>query len=308
MSHYISSSEEETESKSENEESRIKQKDLNQEAGTKHHDSEVLEGLSQLRLSDENCNQIATQVANLIFEKQRLKEDEEEETSFRKIMKTLTETEKNYVCMACITYGHTEKIPKSLRATARGNYGVFHKFDGTRKVNKTRRESMKAHFKNPLHEMCVKLKAENQMQVEENRKKNVEACTKVVANAVYCLKYSLSSTDFVRLNDKDNLTSSGACATVNDGPQEFFAYRNKVYQLLSEKIKAAFKEVKSCAFTLDKVTVQSKPYTVLVTYYFHHGEINVLLNNLHVMKSTEYDGEGRANFVVMELVRTLGIT
>ena len=158
-----------------------------------------------------------------------------------------------------------------------------------------------------MHELCIKLKNESETQERDNHKKNVEASTKTVTNAIYCLKYSMSSADFVRLNDKDNIIG-GTCATINDGPQEFFYYRNAVYELFANKVKQAFKEVTSASFTLDKVTVQSKPYTVLVTYFFNQGEINVFLNNLHPMSSTEYDGEGTANFVGMELVRTLGIT
>ena len=163
---------------------------------------------------------------------------------------------------------------------------------------------MKSHFQNPLHDLCMKFKKEDEEQRLADEKKNVMACTKVVTNAIYCLKYSKSSTDFVCLNDKGNLTS--ICATINDGPQQFFYYREEIYDKFPGIVKAAFAQVKSAAFTLDKVTVELTPYTVLVTFFFHQGEINVFLNHLHVMKSMEY-GEGTANFVGMELMRTLGI-
>ena len=72
-------------------------------------------------------------------------------------------------------------------------------------------------------------------------------------------------------------------------------------------MEEAFKTVKSSSFSLDKVTVESKPYTVLVTYFLNQGQIRVFLNNLHVMLSKEYDGEGTANCVGMELVRSADI-
>ena len=215
----------------------------------------MIEGHRGLRLSGTDCFNIASQVANILFKKEKLKEEEEEETAFRKLINLLTETDKNFICMPCVTYSHTDKIPKKLRGNARGNYGTFHKFDGDRKVNKTRRENVKSHFQNPLHDLCMKLKKEDEEQRLADEKKNVMACTKVITNAIYCLKYSKSSTDFVRLNDKDNLTTS-IRATINDGPQQFFYYREEIYDKFSGIVKAAFAQVKSAAFTLDKVTVE----------------------------------------------------
>ena len=76
----------------------------------------------------------------------------------------------------------------------------------------------------------------------------------------------------------------------------------------SQCVKSEFASVRSASFTLDKVTVQRKPYTVLITYFFKEGAIKVFLNHLHVMKSNEYDGEHTANMVGLELMRSLGIT
>ena len=73
----------------------------------------------------------------------------------------------------------------------------------------------------------------------------------------------------------------------------FFYFRNEVYEKLSGKIKEAFASVKSASFTLDKVTVGRTPYTVLITYFFHRGEIKV---------------ENTANMVGLELMRFLGLT
>ena len=70
---------------------------------------------------------------------------------------SLKETEGNYFCMACITYSHTEKIPKKLKGGARGNFGIFKKMDKTttRKVNKERRENIKKNISAPHCMSCA---------------------------------------------------------------------------------------------------------------------------------------------------------
>ena len=118
----------------------------------------------------------------------------------------------------------------------------------------------KSHFENPVHQLCMKIKEEQEVSKLDFRKKNVIACTKIVTNAVYCMKHSLSSADFVRLNDKDELSSNDVSATKNDGPHQFFYYRTEVYRNC-QCIKTAFTGVKSASFTLDKVTVGKNIYS-----------------------------------------------
>lgn len=85
-------------------------------------------------------------------------------------------------------------------------------------------------------------------------------------------------------------------------------FRDEVLEKFSKCVKVEFSSIKSASFTLDKVTVQRKPYTVLITYFFKEGAIKVFLNHLHVMNSSEYDGVNTANMVGKELMRSLGIT
>ena len=72
-------------------------------------------------------------------------------------------------------------------------------------------------------------------------------------------------------------------------------------------LKSVFKSVTSASLTLDKVTVSRIAYTVLVSFFFHEGEIAAVLNDLRVMKSTEYDGANTASMVGLDLVASLGI-
>ena len=127
--------------------------------------------------------------------------------------------------------------------------------------------------------------------------------------------YTLSSQDFVRLNDKDELISSfcsstgqnTSCATKNDGSEQFFYFRDVIYKKLREWHRELFKGTKSSSITLDKVTVGRIPFTLLMTYFFKEGRIRCILNKLHSMKSNEYDGENTANMVEIDLMASLGI-
>ena len=102
----------------------------------------------------------------------------------------------------------------------------FSKNLSTRAINKTRRNSIKDHFKSPLLQVCVNLAEEKKIAMKDHYDKNYHACFKVVTNAIFCFKNSMSSMDFLKLNSKDEMVSPPAtCATKNDGPQQFFYFR-----------------------------------------------------------------------------------
>ena len=63
----------------------------------------------------------------------------------------------------------------------------------------------------------MKTKSNNELVKLDFWKKNVAVCTKIVTNAIYCLKHLLSSADFFQLNE-GKLTSNNTYATKNDGP------------------------------------------------------------------------------------------
>lgn len=165
----------------------------------------------------------------------------------------LKETYENYLCLFRVIYGHTDKIPKSFRSNVSGNFRIIKKFDSNRLVNKTRKESSKNHFDNMVHNLCMKIKIYTEAEKLDFQKENVAACTKIVTNAICCLKHLQSSADFVQLNDKNELTSNSTCASKKDGSQQFFYYKTEVYQKLSEKVKEAFTDVKPASFSLDKL-------------------------------------------------------
>ena len=60
--------------------------------------------------------------------------------------------------------------------------------------------------------------------------------------------------------------------------------------------------------TLDKVTIQHRTFTVLLSFFFYEGSIYCLLNDLLKMEDDDYDGPGTAGMVVRSLMLTLGLT
>ena len=140
---------------------------------------------------------------------------------------------------------------------------------------------------------------------KENDRK---AATMLVTNVIYCLKNSYSSLDYKKLCDKDQLLPEVNFAKKNDGRQMFFAIKELIYEDLTERIVKIIEEVEDIAVTLDKVTIGTKSYTVVITYYFYNGAIHCLLNKLYIMRSKDGDGESTAKFLIMTLMETLRIS
>ena len=60
----------------------------------------------------------------------------------------------------------------------------------------------------------------------------------------------------------------------------------------------------SVTFTMDKVTVQHRTFTVLLSLFFYEGSIYCLLNDILNMEDDDYDGPGTAGIVVRSLMLT----
>ena len=90
----------------------------------------------------------------------------------------------------------------------------------------------------------------------------------IVSSAVECLLELDGSQKFARLNNMLETLIPSEFPTKNDGRQMFYSIREITFNTLSDQIKAQFKSVKNACFTLDKVTVQRTPFTVIMTYFF----------------------------------------
>ena len=111
------------------------------------------------------------------------------------------ESDNYFTCESCCSLSVLE-IPHNLRGIKKSNFGIVSK--GQAKFHW--RKALILHKNNPLHIWCMKKRkelAENKLKETEV---NLKAATLVATNAALCLKTFGSSVDFVRLNDKDNLT------------------------------------------------------------------------------------------------------
>ena len=214
------------------------------------------------------------------------------------------DSEDHLTCESCLHLS-TMEIPNHLKSLKRANFGVVSK--NASKYNLKR--SIRVHVNSPLHIWCENRLKEITKAEDEKNKRNLEAATLLATNAALCFKTFGSAKDFVRLNDKDNMTDGLTPAFKNDGSQEFFSYREIFFTKLSDSVKKYFQEkVMSFSVTLDKVTDQRVSYTVIVSYFFSEGRLYYLLNSVHKMKSDDYDGEDTAKMVTRVLMETLGLS
>ena len=117
--------------------------------------------------------------------------------------------------------------------------------------------------------------------------KNKQASENTVRNVIFALKNGGGSGLFLSLMDKDNLTK-------NDSKKTFFDLREIVYEEVDKRIKKLFREIKYITVTLDKVTVGHVSYMVILTYFFHDGQIFIYLNRPEKLQEADYDGPGTA--------------
>ena len=215
------------------------------------------------------------------------------------------EGEETLSCETCLSL-ETFEIPRALKGLRRGQFGIVLKQNRSKKaINRGKKE----HELNALHIWCFKQVQERDTNVLKDKKKNEEVAKLIATNVALCLITGGSAKDFVRLNDKDNLTQGVDAAQKNDGRQEFFKYRELFFLELTESVKHFFKRnIKSFSVTLDKITNQRVPYCAILTYFFWEGRICILLNSLHRMTSEEGDSEGTARMVATVLMETLGLS
>ena len=216
--------------------------------------------------------------------------------------------EENLVyCICCVKFASHFDVPQRLRNFSRGNFGLFRKLGG--RSHRDFKKMILRHSKNPLHVWCKEKYNSQEANEKVNAEKNRKACEMVVMNAAHVLKDPAgSATDFQKLNNKDQLLMGLSYPTKNDGKQNYFELRTIFHEKLRLKVHKMMKSVKFFSVSLDKVTVDGTGYTVVVTYYFWHGELRVFMNELLVMSSDMFDGRGVAKMLCQCLMKTLGLT
>ena len=251
----------------------------------------------------ENIGGLARVIARRVIDEQENVKRRQEAS--QKMQAEWIEDETSLTCAICYRNKQNPNIPKKLLNSRRGLLGVISKG----KDNSKNMEHMERHCKRPVHLWCASVDSgRRQAEVEEN-KKNDLACEMIVTNAIHTLKDPCgSSQEFVRLNNKDDLNSQIQFADKNDGAEMYFTLRSIVFEKLSKKIQEIIQDVETLGACLDKVTIGSTSYTVIVTYFFWKGRIKTVLNALFVMSTDHNDGAGVAEMLCNTLCQTLGLS
>ena len=108
----------------------------------------------------------------------------------------------------------------------------------------------------------------------------------------------LGSADFHADIDFQHLTPGVPKSQKNDFCSTFFQLRYDIFEVLTGEVYNLFKgdliTDLSVTFTMDKVTVQHRTFTVLLSLFFYEGSIYCFLNDLFNMEDDDYDGSGTA--------------
>lgn len=208
------------------------------------------------------------------------------------------------VCKPCLKHSNSPDVPQALKHNRRGNYGLVANDQRSNNLHKAK----VSHENNPLHIFCANKEKESEKTATQQEIESTQAGEMIIRNALLCFIKGWSAEDFLSLNDKDNLTQNIKAATKNDSSAEFFKIRFIAFDKLTEKMKKLFCEIESFSITLDKVTTNRCSYTVLLTYFFHNGEICCYLNKLIKLETTDYDSKGTARMVVECLRETTGLS
>ena len=204
------------------------------------------------------------------------------------------------ICLSCHENKNDPKMPQHYKAGLAGKFGVFKRNQSSSNL----KSAVKRHLETAAHQWCDG----NAKKIKTCLSKDKEAARKIVVNILFCLLNSESAQTYVKLCDKDEITSNSEWATKNDGRQMFFEVRDLVYEELKKNICTLIEATDFVSVTLDKVTVCGETYTVIITYLFNGGKIHWFLNELHFMKSDELDGPGCAKMLIKTLMYSLNLT
>ena len=269
---------------------------------------QILGSETTKNFTSELSTEIASKVQNSILEvlnkkKEPVNSVKSENSKFND--ECWEEFDDYYICTPCALNHKRKDVPLEYKPSIKSGYGMIKKPQKKFHITSSKNE----HNQLELHGWCVgKYKTEKNEKLTYDQS-NAEAGKKIIKNAVYCFQNSLGARNFLGLNALNYSCHFENTATKNDSEKEFFRLRNVVFDLLTEKTHKFFQEnVNQISVSLDKVTVQRRSYTVVVTFFFYDGHIHVILNKLQKLGTLDYDGNGTAKMLVSVLTETLGVT
>ena len=202
--------------------------------------------------SNDFFQEITTVVAKKVvkfLEDQKNKKDEK----FQDFWK---EYDNYYVCIPCTLNYKRQDVPAEYVSSRKKGFGIIHKETKDSKQQKSWHvtRSKNYHCEIPLHDWCVEKYLQEKDEKQDHDKANKLAGDLVISNAILCLQRSFGAEDFVAMNAKDNFCNKNIkyVATKNDSRAEFFKLRNVIFDIVSDKTKKFFEDIRDISVTLDK--------------------------------------------------------
>ena len=254
--------------------------ELNSGGGDGDFIKKVSEGV-QLAFQDQEGNSLAKLIA--IQLKKEIDNQKRREEKFAQKSEIFEQTELAFRCRACLKYRNSPDRPKNIRKFYKGDFGVIKKEGPDWRID----HFLDGHLSSPLHVWCLNhLKRIESSRAEEETKEK-EASEAVVRNALFTMKNCRSSCDFTRLQSlsSQNPRLKPYTATKNDSRAIFFEIREMAYEKLRKIIFQIFEDVLTINVSLDKITLDGRTFTALVTFFWHLGRLKCVLNDLLVMTS-----------------------
>ena len=266
-----------------------------------------IENITKLTISDADAEKIADLVVKKL-EAKRIQREARIEAESKKIGEHWVTSDVMLVCRPCLKYSKSPEMPAKFKSGTKGTSGTIMRKNkkGKKRLQYDLNAMCSRHDKKGIHLWCV----EKEKRVEEEKKsydeKNEEAGLSVIRTAIKTLKRGGGSVDFMADLDLLSLTPGVVYAVKNNSNAAFFDIRDSTYEVVCEKIKDFFKDVRHISVSLDKVTVNHVSYTVVIAYFFYFGQLYCILVKLETLQVEDYDAEGTAQMVVRVLTSTLG--
>jgi hypothetical protein len=268
---------------------------------------------ARIRMTKKDLEDLAEEVARKVFEKKEEKEAREKEKAEK--TKVWEEGVEFMLCKPCSTYGRSPEVPLDLMKARRGrggaNYGMIGKLteSGEERPSWKVKAAMRDHCDGSLHIWCVRkadeVKTLSKSFEEENKEVGISVLMTFLKNA----RRGGSAADFINDIDFLHLIPGIPKSQKNNSSTIFFELRDDAFEVVTGSVQELFKSgnITEISVTLDKVTVQHRSFTVLLTFFFYEGSIYCLLNALLKMHKEDYDARGTAAMVVTSLKETLGL-
>ena len=254
---------------------------------------------------------LAEEIAMKVFALKEEKEVRNKEAAQR--IKVWEEGTDFLVCKVCSSYKDQPNLPNEALRAKRGNIGMVarNREESNRKIKDSEvKRRMKEHEEGNFHLWCLRKSDEEKESSKTFEEENTEAGMLVIKAYLKTAAEGGSSADFLRLVNFTHLIPDILKSQKNNSQQAFFELRDDCFELVTERVQNKFRgdQVTELSATLDKVTVQSRSFTVLLTFFFSGGKIFCLLNSLLKMKQEDYDSAGTARMIVKNMRETLGLT